>query len=86
MLKHYLILKILNQNHTQIHLRQYLKEVYTNGGRALVIATHALGKINHLASRLVLMDEGKIINTTYDIDAGVEQYLAICKKLEHAPK
>ena len=30
MLEHYLILKILNQNHTQRHLRQYLKEVYNN--------------------------------------------------------
>ena len=59
----------------------FLKDAYTQRNKSLVIATHQLGKINNLANRMILLDKGKIINSTFDVAAGVKQYLDICKRI-----
>lgn len=58
----------------------FLKKEYTQNNKALIIATHQIGKINNLVNRIILLDNGKIINSTYDIERGLKEYLDICER------
>ncbi len=54
----------------------FLKEEYSKKGRALIIATHRLTEMSDLANRLIVLEKGKIINTTVDVAKGIKEYMA----------
>ncbi len=58
----------------------FLKEEYSQKGRALIITTHLLTEISDLANRIIVLDKGKIINNTYNIKEGISQYLKFTTK------
>jgi len=55
---------------------KFLKEEYTKKGRALIIATHRLTEISDIANRLIVLENGKVINTTVDVVQGIKDYTA----------
>ncbi|MFC4634269.1 ABC transporter ATP-binding protein [Dokdonia ponticola] len=55
---------------------KFLKEEYSNKGRALIIATHRFTEISDLANRLIVLEKGKIINMTVDVVQGIKDYTA----------
>ena len=59
---------------------EFIRKEYTSGGKAMVIATHQIGKINNLANRIILLDSGKILDSTFDIDEGVSRYLELAEQ------
>ena len=58
-----------------------LKKRYSDPGKALIIATHRLGKIENLANRILLLDKGRLIMDTHDVTEGMNKYLSICEDL-----
>ncbi|GGG26236.1 hypothetical protein GCM10011344_28690 [Dokdonia pacifica] len=54
----------------------FLKEEYYNKGKALIIATHRFEEINDIANRMIVLENGNIINTTRDVTQGIRDYLA----------
>ena len=60
-----------------------LKQRFQDSGKALVIATHRLGKIENLVNRILLIDKGKIILDTYDVQKGINSYLTICEEMNN---
>tara|TARA_Y100000385_G_C13041018_1_gene615264 strand:- start:225 stop:1016 length:792 start_codon:yes stop_codon:yes gene_type:complete len=58
----------------KIKCYRFLKEEYTKNGRALVIVSHRLMELSHLANRLIVLEKGKIINTTRDVVQGIKDY------------
>ncbi|HPK09416.1 MAG: ATP-binding cassette domain-containing protein [Saprospiraceae bacterium] len=57
----------------------HLRVTYRNNHKALVFASHHVHKIEELASRVILLDKGKFIDSTYDVSSGVEQYVDLCR-------
>lgn len=52
---------------------------YKRKGKALIYTTHQIGKINELCDRVILLNEGKIVSSTRDVNKGVVEYLKYCK-------
>lgn len=57
----------------------YLAEKYKQKNKALIFATHQIGKISDLADRIILLNKGEVVKSTYDIDEGLSLYLEYCK-------
>ena len=56
------------------NLNDFKPHVDTKNGRALVIVSHRLMELSHLANRLIVLEKGKIINTTRDVVQGIKDY------------
>lgn len=56
----------------------FLKNKYQSKNKSMIFATHQLGKISQLADRVILLDSGKIILNTKDVEFGVQEYLKYC--------
>lgn len=56
----------------------HLAVTYKKDGKALIFATHQIGRIQDFADRVVLMDQGKILDVTYDVEKGIVSYLKMC--------
>jgi len=59
---------------------EFLKEEYSKKGRALIIATHRLTEISDFANRLIVLEKGKVVNITVDVDKGIKEYMANCNQ------
>ncbi len=58
----------------------FLNEQYSKKGRTLIITTHRLTEISDFANRLIVLDNGKLITDTYNIEKGIRQYLTKCEE------
>lgn len=55
---------------------EFLKEEYSKKDRALIIATHRLTEISDIANRLIVLEKGEIINSSYDVDKGINEFMS----------
>ena len=59
---------------------EYLRIFVQQPQKAIIMATHQLGKVYRLANRMILLDNGKIITDTPNLQKGMQQYLDLSKK------
>jgi len=56
----------------------FLKEEYSQKGKALIITTHLLTEISDFANRIIVLENGEIVESTYNLDEGVKRYINSC--------